>query len=183
MDKQHIRDCIRKERNALSQEVVEEKSAQVYNRLIGLPEVQDAKTVLTYADFNNEIQMGEITGWLLFKGKTVGLPVVENHEMYAVKYNGVPMQKSGFGIEQPAIDPDNILAPADISLILCPGLAFSKDKERIGFGRGYYDRFMEKAPQALKIGIAYDFQILAAIPSEPGDIPVDMIVTPDCIIR
>ena len=183
MDKQHIRDRILKERNALSPEFVDEKSAQVYEKLITLPQVKDAQTVLTYADFNNEIHMAEITGWLLFHGRTVGLPVVEDHAMHAVRYNGLPMKKSAFGIEEPCIEEDSILDPGEISLILCPGVAFSKDKARIGYGRGYYDRFMAQAPQAYRIGIAYDFQVLGSVPTESGDLPMNMIVTPDCIIR
>lgn len=183
MDKQHIRERIRAERNSLTPEYVEQKSLDVYARLIELPELQEARTVLTYADFSNEIRMGKITGWLLYQGKIVALPVVEDHAMYAVRYSGGSMARSGFGIEQPTLEKERTLDPAQISVILCPGLAFSKDKQRIGFGRGYYDRFMEKTPKAFKIGIAYGFQVLSAIPAEPQDVAMDMIVTPDYIIR
>lgn len=182
MDKQHIRNRIRDERSRLTPAVVEQKSEAVYEELIGLPQLQDARVVMTYADFSNEIQTGKITGWLLYHGKTVCLPVTETHRMLAVRYRGATMTESSFGISEPRLTEQDVIAPSEISVVLCPGIAFSKDKARIGFGKGYYDSFLKEAPQAFKIGLAYDFQVLA-FAAEPQDVPMDMIVTPDYIIR
>lgn len=182
MDKQHIRNRIREERERLSAETVEEKSAAVCRRLMDVPELLEAACVMTYADFKNEIQTGEITGWLLYQGKTVCLPVVSGHALHAVRYRGIEMTENAFGISEPQLASQDMVEPADVSVVLCPGVAFSRNKERLGFGKGYYDRFLEQAPQAFKIGLAYDFQVLAALETGPHDVPMDMIVTPDYVI-
>ncbi|MBD5559816.1 MAG: 5-formyltetrahydrofolate cyclo-ligase [Clostridia bacterium] len=182
MDKQHIRNRIKEERSHLSPEFVSEKSQQVYERLIALPQLEQADCVLTYADFSNEIQTGAVTGWLLYHGKKVCLPVIEDHTMYAVRYAGAPLSQGSFGIEEPHFDRQEVVNPAVISVVLCPGVAFSREKARIGFGKGYYDRFLAQAPQAFKIGLAYDFQVLASVESGPHDIPMNMIVTPEFVL-
>lgn len=181
MDKQHIRNRIREERDRLTPQFVEEKSHAVYEKLIKIPQLQKAEVVMTYADFSNEIRTGEITGWLLYHGRTVCLPVTEKHQMYAVRYRGSELTESSFGVSEPALQEQDIIRPEDLSVVLCPGIAFSRDKARIGFGKGYYDRFLKEAPQAFRIGLAYDFQVLA-FDGEPQDVPMNMIVTPDYVI-
>lgn len=182
MDKQHIRNRIRKERDQLSPEFVQEKSEAVYQRLIRIPQLEAARTVMTYAAFSNEIRTAEITGWLLYHKKTVCLPVVESHTMYAVRYCGTELESGSFGIGEPPLRTQDIIEPADISVVLCPGIAFSRDRMRVGFGKGYYDSFLQQAPQAFKIGLAYDFQVLGTLEGESHDVPMDMIVTPDYVI-
>ena len=84
------------------------------------------------------------------------------------------MKKGAHGIPEPTeIVPISI---EEIEIILVPGLAFDKTGARMGFGKGYYDKLLETR-KAIKIGICYDFQLLDKIPSEPHDVPMDIIIT------
>ena len=75
------------------------------------------------------------------------------------------------------------MEPEKIDVVIVPGIAFDRNGHRIGFGCGYYDDFLKRARQAKKIALAYDFQIVDFIPAETHDVRVDVIVTPDGIIR
>lgn len=182
MDKEQLRKEMREKREALTEDVVEAASRKVYERLIGMPQLKDAKTVLVYADFDHEIHTGELTGWLLYNGKTVGLPLIEDDEMSAMQYRGNQIRIGRFGIAEP-VGGAGTEIPADrIDLIICPGVAFTEKKDRVGFGRGYFDRFFQRAANAYKIGLAYDFQIADDVKTGPNDVKMDAIVTPDRII-
>lgn len=103
--------------------------------------------------------------------------------MYAVPYKGTALKPNQFGVGEPSLGTEERVDPATIDVVICPGVAFSKECVRLGFGRGYYDRFLKLAPNATKMGLAYDFQILASVPADPQDVPMDIIVTPDFIIE
>lgn len=182
MTKQEIRSKIHDMRRQLTSKSIEDASVRVYEQLVGLNVLKDAKCVMTYSNFDNEIKTGTITGWLLFHGKEVCLPVIHNREMYAADIKSAPLELSVFGTAQPNFSSAKIIAPSEIDAVLVPGIAFDKDMERIGFGKGYYDEFLKKANNAVKIALAYDFQIIDSIEPKPYDLKMDMIVTPDGIL-
>lgn len=176
-----MRQEMRARRAKLTDAQVENSSLLVFERTIELPQVKDAKIVLVYADFDNEIRTGQLTGWLLYNGKKTALPLVDDDELDAVPFRGNVLHRTQFGFEAPTGSRVQI-DPKTIDLIICPGLAFSPNGERLGFGRAYYDKFFEQAPQAYRIGLAYDFQIVPDIPSEAHDVKVNAVVTPDRVI-
>lgn len=181
MQKEDIRQKMRAKRDGLSEKKVHEASIAVCDRLIGMDPLKDAKVVLVYADFNNEIQTGMLTGWLLFQGKQVALPLVEDGEMSAVDYKGTMLKVNGFGIAQP-ISGAKIINPETIDVVICPGLAFSKSLVRLGFGKGYYDRFLPRAKNACCIGLAYDFQIVDYLDADAHDVRMRYVVTPRLVL-
>ena len=75
------------------------------------------------------------------------------------------------------------IAYKNIDLILVAGIAFDRDGYRLGYGLGYYDKFLAKLPKALKIGLCFDLQIVEKVPRESYDVPVDMIVTDEEVIK
>lgn len=152
MDKQTIRDRVLSQRKSLTPEFVEQRSHEIFERVIKLPCVEEAETVLCYADFQNEVRTGELTGWLIYNKKEVALPVVEGDDMRAAPYRGTILQSNRFGVGEPRLEDVKAVPPDKFDVIICPGVAFSRDRARIGFGRGYYDRFLKQAPQAKKSG-------------------------------
>lgn len=180
MDKQALREKMRERRARLTDRQVAKASRVVYERAIELPQVKDAKVVLVYADFDNEVRTGELTGWLLYNGKKVALPFIEDHEMDAAPFRGnLHTTKLGY------LEPDGTrgkIDAKDIDLIICPGIAFTDQLDRIGFGKGYYDAFFARAKNAYRLALAYDFQIVPDADAQPHDVKVNAIVTPSRVI-
>ncbi|MGI6152767.1 MAG: 5-formyltetrahydrofolate cyclo-ligase [Christensenellaceae bacterium] len=183
MEKEKLRELLLVKRRELTSKYIDDASGRIYERTIALKEVIDAKNVLIYSNFDNEVKTGNLTGWLLFKGKTVALPVVQENDMLAVNIKSAPLEMSGFGVAQPKLDAAEIVAPDTLDIIIVPGIGFDRNKNRLGFGRGYYDIFLKRAPKAKKIALAYDFQIADEIEAASHDVKMDMIITPDEIIK
>lgn len=183
MEKGDVRKDMLAERARLSETFVTEASQKIYEQLIDMSELNSAGTVLVYADTGNEVRTGELTGWLLYKGKTVCLPVVTGGSITAVQYNGGPLHEGKFGIPVPDAENGRSLGPRSIDLVICPGLAFTSGLYRIGSGSGCYDRFFEDAPNAFRIGLAYGFQIVDGVSPEPHDVQMNAVVTPQRVMR
>ena len=92
----------------------------------------------------------------------------------------LPMSPGMFGTQFQA---DAVIYEGPYSYMIIPGLAFDQNGVRLGYGAGYYDRFLARYPQAVKIGVAYDFQIVDELPREDHDICMNIIVTPNQTIR
>lgn len=138
---------------------------------------QNSEAVLAFYPFRHEVDLR-----ILFHGeKTIFLPRVQNKQMEFLQYQGEDkLERSSWGIMEPRGDSPALRAalPAKI-LILVPGLAFDKRGGRIGWGGGFYDRWLsENGSNAAKWGIAYEEQILDCLPQEPWDISMDGLVTP-----
>ena len=86
------------------------------------------------------------------------------------------MRTAHYGLREPVPNPELILPPHALDVILIPGIAFDRRGHRIGSGKGYYDRFLTRT-QAVRIGLAYDFQVIDRVPAEPHDVKMDWIVT------
>ncbi len=166
---------IRKEYNK-----VEEDSKKIAERFLSIPEVKKAKSILLYFPHKNEVDTTFIIKELLKEGKDVVLPKVVGFHLYPIKISDLTSLKSGYaGIKEP----EGEKYPLEkIDVIVVPAVAFDIHGHRLGYGKGYYDRLLSKV-NALKIGLSYDFQVLEKLPSEPHDIPVDLIVTPTKIFK
>lgn len=183
MDKNSLRHAMLRRREALTHSFVSKSSREIYERITCLPQWSSGEAVMMYVASKNEVMTGSIAGWLMYKGNTVCLPIVDGSEIRPVKYNGTSLHPGQFGIPVPNEDSMIPVSPESLSIIVCPGVAFSEDLSRVGFGRGYYDRLLTRAPQAIKIGLAYDFQIAESIDTDEHDIDMDIIVTPSRVIQ
>ncbi len=179
--KEDIRRFVIDIRKSLRNEEYAKLSAKIRERLCHIDKVKIGKCFLFYYPIKGEPDILPLVQSFIRSGKCIAFPVVEGDEIIAVKVNGLSnFRKGAFGVYEPSygehIDEDSI------DVVFVPGLAFDKDGFRIGFGKGFYDRFLRKVT-AFKIGIAFDFQIFDRIPRDEWDVPVDIVVTPNHIFR
>ena len=180
MDKKTIREIMKKQRKALYEYEKKEYSEMIYKKISQLSEYTNAKSVCVYMDAFSEVQTECIINDLRKQGKDVIFPVsdVKTNTLTLCRDCGT-FRKGAYGISEP-----EILAEVPYSypdLVIIPGLAFDKSKNRLGFGAGYYDRFLVEN-KGKKIGICYDFQIIDLIPAEAHDVKMDMIISEKQII-
>lgn len=180
--KTRLKQSILEKRESLTKDEILEKSAKIEEALISLPQYKKSKTVMFFVSFNSEVHTHEMIKNSLGK-KTVAVPKITGHEIepsLIIDFdNLVPAGK--FGILEP-IEAMKI-ACKSIDLVLVPGIAFDLEGHRIGYGFGYYDKFLNKVPKAVKIGLCFDFQIVEKIPKEEHDVPVDFIVTEERVVE
>lgn len=166
---------MRAKRRELTAEDVKEKSAAICERLFDLEEFNTSGAVALYMSSFNEPRTDAIIKRLRGEGRRAAVPVTDVRSgtlmLAEITEN---TRKGAYGIPEPAeIIP---VSMEGIEIILVPGLAFDETGARMGFGKGYYDKLLQKSG-AVKIGLCYDFQLLEKIPSEPHDVPMDIIIT------
>ena len=179
--KNQLKESVLEKRNSLTNEEILENSNKIESRLFCLEVYRKAKVIMFFASFNNEVFTHEMIKKSL-KSKTVIVPKVLHHEIepsLIIDFDNLISGK--FGIPEP-IELMKI-AYKNIDLVLVPGIVFEKEGNRIGYGFGYYDKFLRKVPKAVKIGLAFDFQIVDKIPNEKHDVPVDFIVTEKRVVE
>lgn len=178
-EKQKIRREIRSIKGNQCQQEMREISAEILSRLESLSEYTEAKNILLYHSLPDEVDTtGFIRKW---EGKkNILLPVVEKDELLIRRYKPENISKGSFGIYEP--QGENITDLSQIELAIIPGVAFDRCMNRLGRGKGYYDKLLVKTT-ALRIGICFDFQLRDHIPAEPFDCLMDIIITRDEIIR
>lgn len=174
--KKEIRKEMLKKRDALQKDYVNEQSEKVFKLLKTINGFLNANVIFIYVDFRNEIKTDKIINFL--KNKLVLLPKIDGEKMYAVKKEE-ETKLNKYGILEPK---SNDAYTGKIDVCLIPLVACSKKGDRIGFGKGYYDRFL-KNTNSLKIGLAYSWQVSEDLKSEPFDVKLDIIVTEKEIIE
>ena len=160
---------------------VTEKSAKIHEALFSLGTFKNADIVCTFISAFKEPDTAEIIKRLLSEGKRVIVPITdtENTTLILSYIESMDdLEKGTFGILEPTVI--KTANESDIDAVLVPGLAFDKSGGRMGFGKGYYDRLLEKT-SATKIALCYEFQLSDKIPTEPHDVPMDIIITEDRI--
>ena len=174
--KNQLKESILEKRNSLSQAEILEKSRKIEDCLFSLQQYKNAKTIMFFVSFNSEVNTHNMIKNSL-KNKTVIVPKVVNNEIepsIIIDFDNL-ISSGKFGILEP-IEAMKI-AYKNIDLVLVPGIAFDIEGHRIGYGFGYYDKFLKKVPKAVKIGLCFDFQVVDKVPREEHDVPVDLIVT------
>lgn len=178
MLKHTIRTEIKNIRKNLSAEEHSQKSREIWKKIIVLEEFSRAEVVYLYADINREAATKEIIEYALGAGKEVALPKVEGDRMSFYGIQSLQDLKQGaYNIPEPV----HSTIPSTPDIVFVPGVAFSYRMERLGYGGGYYDRFLTE--KVLKIGLAFDFQMYDCLPVEAHDIKMDIIITNQEVIR
>lgn len=159
----------------------EEDSKIIAEKFMDLPQLREAKNVLLYYPHKNEVNTIYIIEKILNSGSfNLYLPKVSGKKLLPVKVKDLSSLKKGYaGIMEPEGEG---VSPEEIDIIVVPAVAYDLKGHRLGYGKGYYDRFL-KETKALKVGVAYDFQIVDKLPVEEHDIPVDIIITPTRTIK
>jgi len=186
-EKARLRNEILGRRDALDINVRTEKSECIISRLLNLPMLCSAEHVFIYVSYNSEVVTHGLINMLLSRRKTVSVPYIDpsEHRMYPAVIHAFPqgLTVNRYGILEP--DPDHVeRASADtIDLVVVPGTVFSESGYRIGYGGGYYDRFLRNCAVA-SCGLSFDCQVLEEVPCDPArDVPVDCVLTETRLIR
>ena len=155
------------------------KSNIITNKLINTLDYLNANTIAIYKNLDSEVNTSDLIDYSLNIGKEVLLPKVIDDDLYFYKYNKEDILiKSNFGILEPTAKINNLVDINNIDLIIIPGICFDKYKNRLGFGKGYYDRYLMNS-NIKKIAICFEEQILKndIIPTNKYDIKMDIIIT------
>ncbi len=176
MLKKELRQEIRARKRQFSEAQLRELSLSVLLRMLDNQHVKEADTILMYYSLPDEVFTHEVINTLVEEGKTVLLPVVLNGEDMELRlYRGAEDLKTGsFGIMEPVGKPFPCYPEIDVAII--PGMSFDNDGNRLGRGKGYYDRLLAKIPQTYKIGMCFDFQKVEEVPTEETDIRMDEVL-------
>ena len=180
MNKKEARTLIKEKRMKLSQTYIDIASEKIFEKLLQNEDFKNAKVVISYMDFKNEVKTDKINNFIKNSGKILLLPkVIDKETMIAIEDKNQYII-SHFGNKEP----DGKEYRGNIDVIITPGVAFDKNKNRVGFGRGYYDRFFLKYPNAKKIAIAFEEQIIdEGIETDKYDKKVDILITENNIIK
>jgi len=173
-EKSELRRRVRAARDAWSPEQRADASAGLCAAIVALRPV--AGTVMSYVAFGSEADLSTINDAVLADGHRLLVPRVEGTEIVAVeRVPGGETRRSSFGIEEPVGPP---VEPAEIDLVLAPGVAFDRRGGRLGYGAGYYDGFLPKLPAGTPvIGVCFSVQVVDAVPVEEHDVRVDVVVS------
>lgn len=175
MDKRELRSSIRAQKRAMTEEMIQQKS-RILGELFAASEAyRNAKTIYGYLPYNQEVRTVPMLQRALEDGKRVAVPKVYGDEMRFICMTDLTRVEKGYaGIPEP-VD-DGPVADDPTALVLMPGLAFDPQGHRIGYGGGFYDKFLEKEPNHPTVALCYDFQMLPKLETESHDIPVDWVI-------
>jgi 5-formyltetrahydrofolate cyclo-ligase len=180
MNKSQIRKITLENRNNLTQEQIKALSVDICNKIIDSKEYKQAKNIHIYKSFGCEVQTAKIIEQAFADGKLVIVPKIlsEGEMQHTQIYPETIFTQDKYNIESPTqnydyFDPCQIQAN---DLILVPVVAFDSKNNRIGYGKGYYDKFLANL-NCKKIGIAFDCQLVGDFDADPWDIQLDYIQT------
>lgn len=177
MDKHELRIAMKQKRKDLTMQEITEKSNAIAMHLFSTTAYLNANCVMVYMDAFGEPQTCKIVEQCFKDGKSVVVPVSNTHTntlSLSYIYSLDDLRVGAYGILEPKTYISALCT--DIDIILVPGIAFDLTGNRIGFGKGYYDRLLTES-KAVKIGICYEFQINSPITPDTHDIPMDIIIT------
>ena len=165
------------------------KSKKIINNIISLKEIKKSKNIMVYISYRSEVATDKLINLLLNKNKRIFAPYcIKNEkrmEIVEIKDPGQDLEKGAYGIKEPAKNiRSNNENPKNLDLVIVPAVAFSKDGFRVGYGGGYYDRFLARLRNdTISIGINYEEMLFNTVPKEDHDLAVDMVITDKKILR
>lgn len=180
--KRQIRRTVLEERDALPPGVRAEWGERIARRAVELPEIRDVRAVMLFSSFGSEVPTEPLIERLHERGIIVALPRIEAGELVPVAYTpGDPVRTASFGALEPI--GSNGLEPASLDVVGVPGVAFDRLGGRVGYGGGFYDRFL-RGLSAFRVGLAFGLQVVEEpLPAGRFDLPVRAIVTEEETIR
>ena len=175
MDKQELRKQVRAAKREVPLEDKIRRSMPIMQQVGELALFRSAQTVLLYWSMDDEVYTHDfVNRW--YKEKCLLLPCVDGDDLLLRRYTGPDSLQPGpqFGIPEPTGPVFDGLDKID--MIIVPGVAFDRQNNRMGRGRGFYDRLLKTTPNAVKVGVAFSFQLFDTIPTEPFDVPMNLVV-------
>jgi 5-formyltetrahydrofolate cyclo-ligase len=179
-EKSLLRKEVLQKRNSMSHFEISTKSKLIQQKLVESPVFNQSKSIGLYLAIGSEVQTREIINYSVELGKTVLLPRIMSNDLRFYVVDQKDFEKNSFdtnmfGIKEPNIDNKT----ADfIDLLIIPGIVFDMYGFRIGYGYGYYDKYLTNNKFSKSIGLAYDFQLIKKhIPILPHDRKIDVLIT------
>jgi len=175
MDKKELRKTVREQKRAMTQQQICEKSAALGEQFLNSEAYRNADTIYGYLPYNQEVRTVPMLEQALRDGKKVAVPKVFGEEMKFIYMEDLSAVEKGYaGIPEPIAD--GPVAEDPRALVLMPGLAFDPMGHRIGYGGGFYDKFLSQEPEHPTLALCYDFQVFPVLETEAFDIPVDQVL-------
>lgn len=173
MQKKELRKLIRQRKAEHTAEEKAEMSARICRQVLTDPHWAKANNVFLYHALTDEVDTTILIDAAMHEGKTVLLPVIDGDDLRLKIHTGAT-QTGSYSIQEPI--GEEFTCYKEIALAIVPGMAFDKKGNRLGRGRGFYDRTLPKLAEAYKIGLCFPFQLLESIPSEAYDIKMDAVL-------
>ena len=175
MNKKELRAAIREKKRAMTPEEIEERSRHLGEKFAQSRAYREADAIYGYLPYNQEVRTLPMLERALREGKRGAVPKVYGEEMRFIWLTDLTRVAKGYsGIPEPI--EDGPVADDPHALVLMPGLAFDRQGHRIGYGGGFYDKFLAREPEHPTIALCYDFQLLPELETEEFDIPVDTVL-------
>ena len=174
MNKKELRTIIRAQKRAMTEEMIREKSEALARQFYETEQYRSARSIYGYLPYNQEVRTVAMLEQALRDGKRVAVPKCYDDEMRFIWMEDLSRVEKGYaGIPEPIADAP--VADDETALVLMPGLAFDKEGHRIGYGGGFYDKFLAKEAHPT-LALCYDFQVFESLETEEFDIPVDKVL-------
>ena len=175
VNKKELRAWVKAQKRAMTEEQIQEKSRLLGERFRACEAYQKAQTIYGYLPYNQEVRTVPMLEAALADGKRVAVPKVYGDEMKFLYLTDLSQVSKGYaGIPEPIAD--GPIAQDETALVLMPGLVFDPQGHRIGYGGGFYDKFLSQEPQHPTVALCYDFQVVEQLETESFDIPVDLVL-------
>ena len=175
MNKKELRQAIRLQKRSMTAEQIEQKSARLGELFLASEAYKHAKTIYGYLPYNQEVRTVAMLEQALRDGKRVAVPKCYGDEMRFIFMEDLSLVEKGYAnIPEPVAD--GPVADDETALVLMPGMAFDPQGHRIGYGGGFYDKFLAKEPNHPTLALCYDFQMVEHLETEEFDIPVDTVL-------
>lgn len=175
MDKKQLRRQIREQKRAMTEAQITQKSAALGRLFTQSEAYRNARSIYGYLPYNQEVRTVPMLLQALSDGKRVAVPKIYGDEMKFIWMEDLTQVETGYaGIPEPIAD--GPIADDETALVLMPGMAFDPQGRRIGYGGGFYDKFLAAEPGHPTLALCYDFQMLSALDTEEFDIPVDTVL-------
>lgn len=176
MDKKALRREIGEKKRAMSAAEIEQASVRLANKFFETELYQKAQAIYAYLSYNQEVRTEGIIRRALLDGKRVAVPKVYGEEMRFLWIEDLDHIAPGtYNIPEPIADAP--VAEDSTALVLMPGLAFDPQGHRLGYGGGFYDRYLSEQPNHPLVALCYGFQMLDHLDTESHDIPVDLVIS------
>lgn len=187
-EKEKLRQEYLNQRSKLSKKEIIAWSRKITKKFLNLSQLSEAVKIMSYASMKNEIKTFVLMEKLLENNYLLYLPYTckEEINLGVAQINDLnsDLKKGVYGVQEPIKKLRTKKPPSDLDIIIVPALCYTKSGYRIGYGGGYYDSFLSKHGQnSLKIGFCYDKFIVDSIPIESHDVPVDIIITENRVIK
>ena len=175
MNKTELRKMIREKKRAMTIAEIESKSAELGRLFRETEAYRNARTLYGYLPYNQEVRTVAMLEQAMRDGKRVAVPKCYGDEMRFIFMDDLSNVEKGYAnIPEPIADEP--VADDPTALVLMPGLAFDREGHRIGYGGGFYDKFLAAEPGHPTLALCYDFQMMAHLETEEYDIPVDTVL-------